>query len=172
MTYKNAFLVIFFIYMGFLLQINANPTKRLEKLRIKALVGSKTLSMKLNLAKVQLKTTGIFFETIMFPSVTFCSGIFGEKLRESVRQRKTKTFHSLFFNKRWAGVPRKLPTEQLMTRVFENDFLRLSGSYKSNRKGISIYYSNGCHHVLCHMWDVSRLWICPTLVNAYFVLPR
>ena len=134
LTYRNTTMefVNSFNYLGVISRTNAYLTKHLKHLR-EALLGANTLSMKTDLAKVQLNTARTLFETIILPSATYFLEMFGEKLTESVMQRHIKILHSIF-DKRWAGVPRRLPTEQLMTRMFEDDFFRLSDSYKSNRK--------------------------------------
>ena len=122
-----------FNYLGVVFQPNVDPTKHLKRLRSNALVGTKTRSVKIDLVKVQMNTARKLFETIILPSATFCLETFREKLTESVMQRHFKILNSICY-KRWAGVRKRLSTEQLMTRMFEDDFLRLSVSYKSNRK--------------------------------------
>ena len=58
-------------YLGVILQTNTNPNKHLKHLSRKALVGTLTLSMKKDLAKVQLTTAKTPFETITLPPANF-----------------------------------------------------------------------------------------------------
>ena len=104
-----------------------HPTKHLKHLRRKALIGTKTLSVKIDLAKVQLSTAMTLFESIILPSATYSLEVYRGKITESIRQRHIKILHSIFY-KRWAGVPRRLPTEQLMNRMLEGDCRSLMGS--------------------------------------------
>ena len=129
LTYRKTILefVNSFNYLGVILQSNANPTKHLKQLRRKVLVGNYILSRKMDLAKEQLNTTRTLFESKILPSATYCLELFGGKLTESVMQRHIKILHSIFY-KSWAGVPRRLPTEQLMTRILSDDFITISHS--------------------------------------------
>ena len=71
LTYRNTlleFVKSFLNLLGVILQRNANPTKNVKHLRRKALVGTNTLSMKIDLAEVQLNTTKTIFEPIILPS--------------------------------------------------------------------------------------------------------
>ena len=98
LIYRNTVLefVNSFKYLGVILQTNANPTKHLKHLRRRALVGTITLSMKMDLTEVQLSTARTLFESTILPSATYCQEIFVEKLTESVMQRHIKILQSTF----------------------------------------------------------------------------
>ena len=98
LTYRNTLLefVTSFNYLGVILQTNAKPIKHLKHSRRRGLFGTKTPSMRKDLAKLQLKTAWTLFESIIFPSATYCLEIFGKELTDLGMQRHIKFLHSLF----------------------------------------------------------------------------
>ena len=98
LTYRNTLLyfVNSFKFLGVILQTKANPTKHPKHLRRKALVRSKSLSLKMDQAKMQLKRGRTLFESLITPSASYCLRVFREKLTESVMQRDIKILHGIF----------------------------------------------------------------------------
>ena len=174
LTYRNTLLEFenSFIYLGVILQTNAYPNKHLKHLRRKALVGTNTLSMKIDLAKVQVNTARTLFETIILPSAIYFLEMFGEKLAESVMQRHIKILHSIFFTRDWRESQEGYRQNNCWPEFSKMTFLDypIPTNLTEIKSVLTIAMDVIIYYVT--LWDVTRLEICPTLANAYVVVPR
>ena len=138
-----------FKYLGIILQTNLKATKHLKHLKNKALIATNTLASKMSLEKISLQSAPRLFNAVVTPASTYGIKIFENILTPELWEQHMKTVHSIFF-KKWAGVPRRLPTIPLINRILYADDLKIAQvKSRNSRKAIATFYSNGCHHRLC-----------------------
>ena len=140
--------VIEFVYLGVKLQTNLNPKKHLQHLVYKAIVATNSLPTKLNFSKITLNSAICLFNAIIIPAASYGRRIFGQRISIDIWEDHKKKICSVFY-KKWAAIPRRLPTMPLIDEIFGPNPLDLNRNTLRNRAVIAMYNSNGCRHVLC-----------------------
>ena len=114
----------------------------------KTIIATNSLATKLNFSKLKLNSALLLFNAVVIPAASYGCCIFGHRISIVRWEEHKKKLCSIFF-KKWAGIPRRLPTMPLIDEIFGPDPLDLNRHTLRNRAVIAMYYSNGCHHLLC-----------------------
>ena len=106
-----------FVYLGVKFQTNLKPTKHLKHLVTKAVIATNSLITKLDLNKISLISATRLFNTVIIPAATYGHQIFKDLISAEVWNNHQRQIYSIFF-KRWAAIPRRLPTMPLIDGIF------------------------------------------------------
>ena len=82
------------------------------------------------------------------PAATDVHHIFKDLISAEVWNNHKRQIHIKIL-KRWAAIPKLLPTMALIDRIFGPGPLKIAERQPRTRTIIAMYYSNGCHHRLC-----------------------
>ena len=137
-----------FVYLGIKFQTNLKPTKHLKHLVTKAVIATNSLTTKLDLNKVSLISATQLFNNVIIPAATYGHHIFKVVMSAEFWDNHKRQIYSIFF-KKWAAIPRQLPTMPLIDAIFGPDPLKIAERQPRTRTAIAMYYNNGCHHKIC-----------------------